>query len=62
MLNLFVMGIIVGGVGALFFYGGTQLLGRQTSGLGTAGGCLLSVISAILVFAGFGLLAASLLS
>lgn len=62
MLNFVVMGIIVGGVGALIFYGGTQLMGRQASRLGTASGCLLAVIGALLIFAGFGLLAASLLS
>jgi sulfite exporter TauE/SafE len=61
MQTYLVMGIIVGGAGALSFYGGTQLMGRQNSGLAAAGGCLLSVIGALLIFVGFGLLAAALL-
>jgi len=62
MLTFVVMGLIVGGAGALGFYGGTQLMGRQDSKLGTAGGCLLAALGALLIFVGFGLLAASLLS
>jgi hypothetical protein len=56
------MGIIVGGAGALSFFGGTQLMGRQKSRLGVAGGCLLAVIGALLIFVGFGLLAAALVA
>jgi sulfite exporter TauE/SafE len=62
MPNYLVLGIIVGGVGALSFFGGTQLMGRQGSKLGVAGGCLLTAIGALLIFVGFGFLAASLLS
>ncbi len=57
-----VLGLIVGGVGALSFFGGTRLMDRQKSRLGVAGGCLLAVIGALLIFVGFGFLAASLLS
>ena len=62
MQNYLVIGLIVGGAGALSFFGGTQLMGRQGSKLGVAGGCLLAAIGALLIFVGFGFLAASLIS
>ena len=60
MLNFVVMGLIVGGAGALIFYGGTKILDRQTSRPGIVGGCLVALIGSLFIFLGFGMLAASL--